>query len=925
MAIPYRDWNVFDVFTGWAISADNTIENEHWVAARLEYLKSGWSKSLGGDYYNFRCLARPKPWSEFSQVEDTGSLNCLYEVVVDINAVTSLNTWIQTHCHVGAYFQANPAPPLFWDSGLANGRYYDGFTMWSPGATPLRNETSYCDHPQFNMSVYPVPFSLCAGATYDATIVGPECWKERQHFYKNGLLIEALNPGTGGNPGAGQGMFLDFQILRIKAKFLNPIVNLLSVKSMTTAGGISVILNGLGFDNDDNEIRNVGENSNNDMPVGGWQDAVTHITFHGLEGQGDYVLHSVYVHPAPDFVVDSNTQITIASMPAMAEGSYEIYLDKRQANIWTIFGAFPAGGYAGDWFCETDGRLYRGCRLSFYVGPETKRGWPICLQKSRFKDFAGMTIDRNYAPIDVISPSVFYDGRILEMSGFTRSLAERTGLYAGADMSIKLANSDKEFSKLLSSYRLLKNQIWEIYTGWQLYPEGWKESAGVFVVDDFSLEGPAFNVSLGDLTRKYFSRKIPIYRCTEEEYPNIHENAKGKVMPEILGTAAYSGIDNCGAVEAVYVDTILFQYLASHGSLKQITAVYNEGIVVAPADYTISYADGGRTYITFTSDQGDSKITFDCKGYPYDPWNSANGYIQNPAYVLGYMLQFLAQIPASMLDLDSIKTLADMFEDLGEDENGYLILQSEQDMEGPLGELLVTMGAFNALDRFGRFKFVRKDISSLPSAVTIFAQIDTLGHPVRNFNFDRAVNRIRAKWNYYPAPEVFAQEDDFKDDTSIDALEGELETAEEFNFPWTLSTTWGAVRANEELLKYRYGLMGITFSLPIDWIDRIDLLTDFRLQDPFGLDPLGEGEYGRYCYVKSIGIDYQGNKLDIIAADLGWLLYPYFIAGDINKLASNWSTASPEDRVYAYACDYYTGKFSDGEPGKVASDINLGD
>jgi hypothetical protein len=940
MAIPYRDWNIFDVFTGWAVSADNTIENEHWVAARLEYLRSGWSKSVGGDYYNFRCLARPKPWSEFSQVEDIDSLNCLYEVVVDINAVTSLNTWVQTHCHVGAFFQKNPAPPLFWDSRLANGRYYDGVTMWSPGATPLVNGTMYCNQPQFDMFAYPVPFKLCAGATYDATLAGPECWNERQHFYRNGLLLAALNPGTGGNPGVGQGMFLDFQVLRVRAKFLNPIVNeKLQSGPMTTAGGISVVFNGLGFDNDDTEIRNFAQNSNNDMPVGGWQDAVTHITFHGLQGQGDYVLHSIYVHPAPDFVVNDNTQITIAAMPAMLEGSYEIFLDKRHAQIFTIFGVFPAGGYAGDWNCEADGRLYRGSRLSFYVlpvggdggggggadGDGGKKGAVISLHKWHFKNFLGDVIDRYYSPGDIISPKIFYDGRIQDMSGFTRSVAERTGLYVGADMSVTLANPDKEFSKLLGSYRLLKNQIVEVYTAWRNYPEAMKESAAVFVVNDFELAGPAFHVSLGDLTKKYFQRKIPLYRCTKEEYPNIHDNAKGLAMPEVLGTASYTGADNCGAVEARYIDTVLFQYLGAHGSLKAITEVYGDGVLADPATYAVSYADGGRTYITFTSDQGDKKITFNCKGYVYDPWNDpANGYIQNPAYVIGYFLQFLAGLPANFLDISSIETLADIFIALGEQQNGYLIIQNEQDMEIILGELLMTLGAYSAFDRIGRFKIVRKDISNIPTAETIFAQIDTLSHPVRKFNYADTVNRIRAQWNYYPAAEIYAQEDEFGDEMSIEDLEKEMEAPEPYCFPWTLSAAWGAFRANEELLKYRYGYLKFSFSLPLDWIDRADLLTDLRLQDPFGIDILGLGEYGRYCFVTSLGVDYQGNKLDIEAADLGWLLCQYFVVGDEATLATNWATADLEDRMYAYACDETTGRFADGEPGKKVSDESLG-
>jgi hypothetical protein len=292
--------------------------------------------------------------------------------------------------------------------------------------------------------------------------------------------------------------------------------------------------------------------------------------------------------------------------------------------------------------------------------------------------------------------------------------------------------------------------------------------------------------------------------------------------------------------------------------------------------------------------------------------------------VIGYFLQFLAGLPANFLDISSIETLADIFTALGEQQNGYLIIQNEQDMEIILGELLMTLGAYSAFDRIGRFKIVRKDISSIQAAETIFAQIDTLGHPVRKFNYGDTVNRIRAQWNYYPAAEVYAQENEFGDEMSIEDLESEMEPPEPYCFPWTLSATWGTFRANEELLKFRYGYLKFSFSLPLDWIDRIDLLTDLRLQDPFGIDILGLGEYGRYCYVTSLGVNYQGNCLDVEAADLGWLISQYFVVGDEATLATNWATADLEDRMYAYACDEATGRFADGEPGKIVSDESLG-
>ena len=83
-----------------------------------------------------------------------------------------------------------------------------------------------------------------------------------------------------------------------------------------------------------------------------------------------------------------------------------------------------------------------------------------------------------------------------------------------------------------------------------------------------------------------------------------------------------------------YVDTITYKYIAAYGSLKAITEVYSDGTLVDSANYTVSYDDGGRTYITFNSDQEDKKVTFNARGYMYTGMNSTNGHVENPAYVI---------------------------------------------------------------------------------------------------------------------------------------------------------------------------------------------------------------------------------------------------------------------------------------------------
>ena len=687
---------------------------------------------------------------------------------------------------------------------------------------------------------------------------------------------------------------------------------------MPPAGGVEVKLYGVGFNIPDAELEDTTYNGFNEHPPGGWDDQVYHIQFEGLQGQGNFLLHGHI--PNDDFTIDSNFQITIPApkMPALPEGSYQIYLLKNMASV-----AIPnAHAYAGDWRAETSGRLYRGTRITFFSGvPGVQKRKPVVFSKWRWKKYVG-GIDDYVAPIDTITPKIFYDGRILEFSALSRSVSDRGGLFMASDASISLANHDMKYSKLLAEY-FIKNQVVEIFYGWADQPEGWKTAAGYLVVDDYERAGPVFRASLRDITTKYFKVKVPQYRCTLAEYPNIHPNHLNRQMPEVIGNASLTMAGNGGAVEAVYIDTLAHQYLAARGSLYGIPQVYADGVLYPSAGYAMSYGDNGRTLLTFTSDMADKKITFNAQGYSYAGWDSVNGYVQNPAYVLLFFLGFIVGVPEEFLDFDAFDALAATFAAAGESTSGYLVLQREQNSENILEEQLFTMGALSTFDRTGRFHVERKGLDVLGTDLFVFTQIDTLDFPSFQYNLKTAMNRIRFRWNYCPGQEVFAQGDEAQRNSSINDFEEELESAQPIDFPWTSSSAWANKRAQEELLKWGYGSPDIKFSVPISWIDDLDVLTNFRLQDPFGVSLIGAGEHGRYCYVSGLNMDVSGMKLDLVAKDLNWFLRQYMIYGDENALPANWTNATNEERIWAYYCNEITERFSDGEIGKKYVDENM--
>lgn len=929
MTIPYREWLSFQHWSAYySTTAGWDDSRPNWLPGRLNYCKVGWQRSNAAPnvYTEYRGIARPV--NDFSV--DLVNLNLCFDFQADVYQLLSTRTGpTTTHVHIKNQAQYWPWSPNTWDSALADAVFYDGVNYWcSPVQVPLMivNDYAVALGPGITApdSQWDQPYTTVTTRSYGCRYkagLRPDVWMHKWQYENNGLMLGLVNPA--GAPLAGKEITFNFTLKAYRLYYLNPVVNSLSRTWVPPAGGVELKLYGVCFNVPTAELEDATYNIFNAHPPGGWNQEVYHIQFEGLQGQGNFLLHGHI--PNSDFTIDSNFELTIpaAKMPALPIGSYQIYLLKDKAGFGGGFaGCGPAYAYAGDWRAETTGRLYRGTRLILYSGvPGIGKKKPTIFTKWRWKKYGG-GVDRYYAPIDIITPKIFYDGRILSMSSLQRQISDKGGLFTSSDMQVELANHDMEFSKLLAQY-FLKNQVVEIFYGWADQPEAWKTAAAVLIADDYARAGPSFNVQLRDITTKYFKCKVPAYRCTLEEYPYLHKNALNKPMPEVLGNASLTMLGNGGAVEAVCVDTITYKYLAARGSLHAVTAVYADGVLYPSAGYAVSYADGGRTYITFTSDMEDKKITFNAEGYSFADWDSVSGFVQNPAYVLLFYLGFLVGVPEDFIDFAAFDALAAMFILEGESTSGYLVLQREQDSDTILQEQLFTMGALSSFDRTGRFHVERKGLSVLATSLFVFTQIDTLGFPSLEYNLKSAVNRARYRWQYCPGQEAYAGGDEATRPSSIDDYEEELESPQPIDFPWTSSSAWAAKRAEEEMQKWGYGSPDIKFGLPVAWIDDVDVMTDFRLQDPFGTSLTGSGEYGRYCYVSSLTLDVSGMKLDIIAKDLNWLLRQYLILGDESDLPANWAAATDEQRIFAYLCDEVTGRFADGEPGKKLVDENM--
>ena len=596
-----------------------------------------------------------------------------------------------------------------------------------------------------------------------ATGVGTWLNSRQATLVSDGLKMNMTNFDPGAPDANGEYLYYYAIMTSLKIFFFNPIVNSISRLWAPTAGGVAVVLTGLGFNNADSEIETGGP-----AQPGGWNDEVDTIEFIGLQGQGTTSI----TRGGGDFTIDSNTQITIPAnkFPALSAGSYEINLKK--VNV-SLNAATTITGYAGDWMSDENGRVYPSTRITFYASDTyvareiRERKAPMLLIDCHLKAKSdGSEIMKYYSMDRINCPDRSYKPSLSAISTIPRGIDDKTGLFKITDLTLSLANNDLEFSKLLAGTTILKNQLIKIYQAYGDEPFGWRSHVMTTIIDDYDLEGEIFKLKLKDVTQKYFRRNVPHDVCHEEyeinttdDYSNIHPDSKGAPVPEILGLCSLTTGEFRGQIEAICIDTVNFKYLAAKRALYSIDQVYSDDVVaVDTSDYTVSVEDDGRTYITFTGDQGDKKVTFNCKGYIYGGLNSTNNYVQNPAYIALYFLLVILKVPSFLIDMQSFDDLADIYDAMGESEAGKLILQEQRNPLDVLESLIPGFSCFPAKD--GRIKVGRKDISTYSTnnsvaAPAIFSQIDMVEGLKRKYNLRDAISAITADFDYIPTWDAF--------------------------------------------------------------------------------------------------------------------------------------------------------------------------
>ena len=362
--IPYREWVVDANNTEIIARTLHGYEANHgadwnrsqdWTTNHVNVGYLGNEKISGPIYVRWDTIIRPTP--ESFALPAGMDEPCGVKVSVDVGLYDfdgfNENETELTELEIIDGILKDPADPNEWNNNLVTGRHYDGSNEFA--SYPHTKQLKGSNYTTITISELPT--------SYDLWFPAGNANKYRADLFRNGYILYSSNYNESfpGDWSAGDECTLTVEPTVFHVRFLNAVVNSLSANRFSGAGGETLVLTGLGFDNTNEDV------------WGGWSeypgfggnvdDSVDYIYFELIDNGTTYTLD------INDFTIDDNTQITIDSMPAMDNGEY--YIKLRKDNVSLAGRTFDVDSYAGDWETDENGLVSAGTRLIIYIGPQT--------------------------------------------------------------------------------------------------------------------------------------------------------------------------------------------------------------------------------------------------------------------------------------------------------------------------------------------------------------------------------------------------------------------------------------------------------------------------------------------------------------------------------------------------------------------------
>lgn len=273
MTVPYKEWQLCNVGlmeAHYPSPPGTKSDVSNWTSRHLASCMLGeWNTGNLYDWH-WRGAVRPLPNQGFESMSGM-------DEIIDIETKYILSPFVdsdgKTSFQVVAGILDNTNA---WINEKITGKHYDGINQWDHYPPLIRHTESpvtvtVADLPKL-YAHYNHSYENYAGNAVSNIY--------QADFFRNGigLYLSTYVPGMG----AGDKFEVYCWVQAMKVRFLNAVVNNISRIWAPTAGGVEVVLTGLGFKNDDDELDGGGDSNPGDNELG-WEDKLEYIDFIRLQ------------------------------------------------------------------------------------------------------------------------------------------------------------------------------------------------------------------------------------------------------------------------------------------------------------------------------------------------------------------------------------------------------------------------------------------------------------------------------------------------------------------------------------------------------------------------------------------------------------------------------------------------------------------
>ena len=232
-----------------------------------------------------------------------------------------------------------------------------------------------------------------------------------------------------------------------------------------------------------------------------------------------------------------------------------------------------------------------------------------------------------YSTSGIVSANYYWEPRLVSIGDINREISVLPENFRASDISITLADADQAISKLRREEPFRRRKV-KILLGRMDQGESDFETIATGVIESWQSRDDQFIIRAVDQPMDWLDEVIAGFTTDLSRFPARPDTTGLHLVPILIGKAS----SPTGALPSYLIDAAAsqagrYRYVAAHGDIKSVTAVYRYGVQLASSAYTVrkvNYVSQIFTVIDFTTDQRDSdraserEITWDGDGWTSD-------------------------------------------------------------------------------------------------------------------------------------------------------------------------------------------------------------------------------------------------------------------------------------------------------------------